>query len=78
MPQDDNLEARVSDLERWRATQEAVSQERLKHMDDRFNRIESRLDNVDKNVSRVVWLIVASIIAALLSFIFRGGLNVVS
>lgn len=64
--------------------------ERFSKQDDRITKLEvksavdherhtaivGRLDRIDGHVSKLVWLILASIVAAVLSFILRGGLQI--
>lgn len=61
----DTHEQRLTRLE----TSEQVAAERHKH-------IEKSLNGIESNLSKVVWLIVGAIIAGLVSFIIKGGLNV--
>lgn len=59
----DGLEGRVHRLE----LSDAASMERDKH-------IQKSLANIESNMSRVVWLIIAAIITAIGAFIVQGGL----
>lgn len=74
-----DIESRVTDLEKWKnevSTQLAVRKERDSHIDDRFDRVEKRLTGIDDAVKRVLWIIVGAVIAALVTFILKGGLVV--
>lgn len=75
------LEKRVQSLEEWRNTcliQDAVRAEQAKHIDKRFDDLETRLDKgftrFDGLVSRIVWLIVTALIGGVMAFILGGGL----
>lgn len=59
----DDLTVRVGRLE----TADAVSAERDKH-------IQSSLQKIESNLSRVVWLIVTAIVGGVLTFVVQGGL----
>lgn len=59
------LEERVSKLE----VKSAVDHER-------HSTIVKRLDRIDGHISKLVWLIIAAIIGAFMTFIIGGGLNV--
>lgn len=58
------LEERVSKLE----IKSAVDHER-------HNSIVKRLDRIDGHISKLVWLIVAAIIGAFMTFMIGGGLS---
>lgn len=72
----DDLETRVISLEQWRATQEALSKERRKHMDERFDQLETRIRELNGHLTKIAWLIVTSIIVGVMAFILQGGLSV--
>lgn len=55
----------------------AVSAEKRKFVDQRFNQIDTRLDRIDGHISRLVWLIIAAIIGGFMSFLMKGGLPIV-
>ena len=68
---------RVETLElsmREMVTERAVDQEKQKFIEDRFNRLDLRLVKIEGHVSRLVWLIIATIIGTGMSLIMRGGL----
>lgn len=44
----------------------------------RREHIDKRFDQLDKNVSRLVWLVITAIVGGIMSFIMNGGLTVVS
>ncbi|MEO0677085.1 MAG: hypothetical protein AAFR53_05530 [Pseudomonadota bacterium] len=71
-----SLEARVVTLEEAQQRthmERAVNQEKQKYIEDRFNRLDKRLAKIEGHVSRIVWLVIAAIIGAAMSFIVRGG-----
>lgn len=71
----EDIETRVISLEQWRATQEALSVERNKHMDERFDKLESSIKDVNGHLTKIVWLIVTSIVVGIMAFILQGGLS---
>lgn len=71
----EDIEARVISLEQWRATQDAVSKERNKHMDERFDKLETSIKDINSHLTRIVWLIVTSIVVGIMAFILQGGLS---
>ena len=62
------VEQRLARLE----TDRAVSEEKRKFMERRFNDLDSRLDQIDGHISRLVWLILATIIGGWLTYLMRG------
>lgn len=74
------LDRRVGDLESWRATQEtqlAVREERDKHLDKRFDRLEEGVAEVKGYLLRIVWVVILAIVGSLMTFIISGGLSLV-
>lgn len=82
------LEIRVRQIESWRDTVNAVGEERRENEKAEFARIHARLDRMDGemtngfgkingHISKLVWLVLAGIVSAVLGFIIRGGMNVV-
>lgn len=63
-----SLELSVAAME----TERAVSEEKRKFMNARFNHIDQRLDKIDGHMTRLVWLIIAAIIGAMMSFMMQG------
>ncbi|MFK7938059.1 MAG: hypothetical protein AB8B82_01675 [Roseovarius sp.] len=55
-------------------TERAVSEEKRKFMEARFNHIDRRLEKIEGHISRLVWLIIATIIGASMSFVMSGGM----
>jgi cob(I)alamin adenosyltransferase len=69
-------EKRLTSLELTVATMEtdrAVSEEKLKFMNARFDQIDRRLEKIDGHVSRLVWLIIAAMVGGVMSFLMQGG-----
>ncbi|GFE49884.1 hypothetical protein So717_16370 [Roseobacter cerasinus] len=52
----------------------AVAEEKRKFVEQRFNQVDTRLDRIDGHISRLVWLIIATIVGGLMSFIMRGAM----
>lgn len=71
-----SLASRITSLEQWKQEQEievALIKERRATTDERFDRVEKRLDKIDGHVSRLVWLVVAAILSAIVTFTVKGG-----
>lgn len=72
-----HIERRITSLELTVAameTERAVSEEKRKFMVARFNQIDGRLDKIDGHIGRLVWLIIAAILGAFMSFVIQGSL----
>lgn len=83
-------DVRLRELERWAAetrTHLAVRAERDKHIDDRFDRLEATVsthnaeqkkatNDINSKIGRVVWLVLAAILSAILNFLIKGGFGV--
>ncbi len=57
-------------------TDRAVRIERDKHLDKRFDKLELDVGDVKGYLLRIVWLIVAGIVAAFMTFMINGGLGI--
>lgn len=44
--------------------------------DERFKHIQGSLDKIEGSVSKVVWIVISAIIMAFVTFMLKGGLNV--
>lgn len=78
----DALDTRVTALEKWRqerAIADAVRAEQAKHIDERFDSLDKKVDagfaRMDGLVSRIVWLIITALIGGVMAFILGGGLS---
>ena len=74
------LDGRVSTLEIWRTAQDthiAVRQERDKHLDKRFDRLEEGNREVKGILLRIMWFVILGFLGALVSFVVMGGTSVV-
>lgn len=63
------VEAALGALE----TERAVSEEKSKFMEARFNQIDRRLEKIDGHMVRLVWLILTAMVGGAVSFVMRGG-----
>lgn len=66
----EKLEAVVHNMQ----TDSAVNAEKQRFIEERFNKLDGRLDKIDGHVSRLVWLLIAAIVGSFMSFVVRGGL----
>lgn len=49
---------------------------RREMIDLRFNQINGRLDKLDVNTNKIVWLVFGGIVSGIVAFIVGGGLSV--
>ena len=69
------LDERVSTLETLigrMETEHAVNVEKQKFIEGRFNKIDVRLDKIDGHMSRLVWLMLTSILGGLMTVVLQG------
>lgn len=74
---------RLSGLEVWQRQRDIESARHdekwnamEKRIDERFSGIEKSVGDIKSVLSRLNWLIVGGIIAAVIGFIVKGGLNI--
>jgi len=70
------IDVRITAIERATIkleTELAISEEKRKFVEQRFDRVDTRLDRIDGHVSRLVWLIIATIVGGVVSFLLDGG-----
>ena len=70
------VEKRLSSIELTVAameTERAVGEEKRKFADARFIHIDRRLEKIEGHISRLVWLIIAAILGAFMSFVMQGN-----
>lgn len=70
----ENLEARVAALESWRDSNQVGMNYQQKYLEERFDRIDRRLDRYDAHISKFIWAMVMIVIAAFGAFVIKGGL----
>lgn len=77
---------RLTQIEQTEAVYKALSDERTRHLDDRFNRLEDaqekaaqrndeKFSKIDANISWIVRLLIGAIILAFVQFALSGGLK---
>lgn len=72
----DNVVRRIEILETWKTTkdvEDAVQHNERKHMDDRFDLVEKKIEGIEKIVGRVAWVVIGSVLLGLLSLLFKGA-----
>lgn len=62
---------RLTTLETWKQQTEISGARR----DVLFEEMGKRLNRIDTNLSRLMWLFIAGIVGAFVAFIVKGGLN---
>lgn len=71
-----DLRARVVALENWRVQRDIESarhDEKWKHMDAKIDGVEKKVDKISSDISRVMWIIIAAILTAIIAFMVKGG-----
>ncbi len=82
-----DLRARVVALENWRVQRDIESarhDERWKHMDDKIGdmgkamkheiaNVAKKVDKISSDISRVMWIIIAAVLTAIIAFMVKGG-----
>lgn len=74
-----DLRARVVALENWRVQRDIESarhDERWKHMDDRFNRLDLKLSGLNDTLTWIMRIIIGGILAGVVAFMLRGGFSI--
>ena len=74
--QHSEIRARVTALELWKAQRDIESarhDERWKHMDDRFNRVEKSLTDMSGSITWVLRIVIGGILAGIIAFMIKGG-----
>ena len=71
-----DIRARVVALELWKAQQDIESarhDERWKHMDDRFNRVEKSLSEMSGTLTWIMRIVIGGILIGIVAFMMKGG-----
>jgi len=71
-------EQRLSNLEAWQRQKDIDSarhDERWKHMDDRFNRIETKLAGVNDTLTWIMRIVIGGILMGAVAFMLQGGFS---
>lgn len=71
-----DLRARVVALENWRVQRDIESarhDEKWKHMDDKIDGVSKKVDKISSDLSRIMWIVLAGIIMAVVTFMVKGG-----
>lgn len=69
---------RLSALEAWQRQKDidgARHDERWKHMDDRFNRIETKLAGVNDTLTWIMRIVIGGILMGAVAFMLQGGFS---
>lgn len=76
MEQQADLRARVVALEQWRVQRDIDSarhDERWKNMDDKIDAVGKKVDKISEGLSRIMWMVIAGIVMAAVTFMLKGG-----
>ena len=63
---------RLNTVDTWQRNADVASARR----DEQFTAIKEDLKSIKSNLSKIVWLILGAIVAAVMAFLIRGGLHV--
>jgi hypothetical protein len=79
-----DLRTRIVNLEHWRTQRDiadARAEEQKKHMDMRFDQLESQIASLKSSftslISRIAWIVFGGFLTALVAFALKGGFNVI-
>ena len=67
-----DFKSRVVAVEKWQHDQSIANAVR----DERWSATLTRLEKIDTNISRVVWLVITGLVVAFMGFVVGGGLNI--
>lgn len=84
------LNQRMTTIEAWRQQSDiadARKEEQFKHMDSRFGSLDTKIDGVERTLGTKIdgvsgslsWigrLVIGGVVAAVLAYFFRGGVNI--
>ena len=72
------LKKRLSVIEQWQIEQRVTTSarnERDKHLDERFDRLEKGTDEIKGYLLKIVWVIILAIIGGFVTFMMNGGIS---
>lgn len=72
------LKKRLTVIEQWQIEQRVHSSarnERDKHLDERFDRLEKGTDEIKGYLLKIVWVIILAIIGGFVTFMMNGGIS---
>lgn len=71
-------ESRMTVMEQWRSQMDifnARRDEQFTNMMGKFSDLEGKLDKLSGGISRLLWTIGSAVLAAVVVFVLKGGLN---
>lgn len=63
---------RLTKMEEWRHKADIADA----RMEERFKGVENKLNKIDSNLSRLMWIFIAGICAGVVTFLLNGGFKV--
>ncbi|TCL70523.1 hypothetical protein [Rhizobium sp. BK251] len=63
---------RLTELEKWQRQSEVADAK----MDVRFTEMANKLNAINSNLSKLMWLVIGGLVAGVLGFMFKGGFYV--
>ncbi|MGN7829748.1 hypothetical protein ACTJJ8_23735 [Agrobacterium radiobacter] len=73
------MQARLDAIEKWQRQVEiadARADERWKHVDNRFNDLDKKIEKISGILSKLMWILLTGIGVGFVGFIVNGGLKV--
>lgn len=73
------LLARLDAIEKWQRQVEiadARADERWKHVDNRFNDLDKKIEKISGILSKLMWILLSGIGVGFVGFIISGGMKV--
>lgn len=73
------MQARLDAIEKWQRQVEiadARADERWKHVDNRFNDLDKKIEKISGILSKLMWILLTGIGVGFVGFIVNGGLRV--
>jgi hypothetical protein len=64
-----DLHGRLSELEKWQRKSEVEDA----RMDVRFTEMDKKLNAISSNLSKLMWMVIAGIVAGIIAFMMNGG-----
>lgn len=66
-----DLHGRTTELEKWQRKSEVDDA----RMDVRFTEMDKKLNAINQNLSRLMWMVISGLVGGMLAFLIKGGFN---
>lgn len=74
-----DLRTRIVNLEHWRTQRDiadARAEEQKKHMDMRFDQLESKIKAINDLQFKLAWIIIGGFLSAIVAYTLKGGFGI--